>query len=501
MVKALLSFGKNNFYYSRLALAFLSIAFLAACQPFLGSRGKQEVTQVKNPCVVLALPASGPYAPIAAKIKQGAEAARADLKKNGITVDIKNINTESANWLAQLEALPPICAVVGGPLQDKKYVEARKTANLDQRVFFSFLPTLAQGDEGVKAWRFFPGQQDQIDAIVNFAIDQMGIRAYGSFYPSDAYGQRITAMLEKTLAKKHIPLEKASYNPAAPATWANSAKVLIKPHVGSDGKTIVPGTAFEALFVPDSWKRMDSISNSLRANGEDRLVLLGSTLWEQGLSGKQPIKAGLYDLAVFPVAWNRANAPAAMKKGNYNFWTALGFDFINFAGYMGLAARPDAGAVAALAQKTAPMLKALAPMSWDNKGIGHQRMFLYQPTPAGITPLNINKFKQAKTAIAERAALRMQGWGHIDPVTGEARVEAPEPVGRVVSPEVVETPEAGRVMPVAAQPQNSEEAASAKAAAEAPARAPRVATPQQPVQGVMRSTPRPSYKLSLPVRQ
>lgn len=467
----------------------LLACLLAGCQLPFGPRGStQEVAQVKNPCIVLALPASGPYASVASRIKQGAETARVALKKNGIEVDLRTVNTESPDWLARLSALPPMCAVVGGPLQDKKYSEARKAGAVNQRVFFAFLPTLAQGDEGKLAWRFFPGQQDQIDAVVNFATDQMDIRTYGSFHPADNYGSRMSEMLEKTLAKRHIPLRKASYPPASPAAWPAAAKALIAPHVAEDGKTMIPGTDFEALFVPDSWRHMGAVTESLRANGETRLALLGTTLWEQGLSGKPVLKPDNYALAVFPVAWNRANPPADLKKGNYNFWTALGYDFINFASHMGLAQRPAPDAVTALAQKTSPLLKAMAPMYWDNNGIAHQKMYLYQPTAAGMAPLNPESFRKARIAAAEKTALQMQGWGHINPDTGEVLAEKPE----------VATPEP-------AVPDTASEPSPAPQPAPATTEQKSAAVPQMPVsspaQGVISSTPRPSYKLSLPVRK
>ncbi len=494
----------------------------AGCQPFLGSRQSgPQVTRSKNPCIVLALPASGPYAPLASKVKRGAEAARQELKKSGINAHLQDINTEASDWLAKLAALPEMCAVVGGPLQDKKYMEARKAGALQRRVFLSFLPTLAKGDEGVQAWRFFPSPQDQIDALVNFATDQMDIRTYGAFYPTDNYGRRMSDMLGKKLANKHMPLQKAAYNPNAPATWSSSVKTLILPRMLADGKTIVPGTAFEALFVPDSWKRMDGITASLKNNGEDRLVLLGTNIWEQGLSGKQPVKAGTCDLAVFPVAWNRANAPAALKKGNYDFWSALGYDFVQFAGRMGLAAKPDGGAVTALAQETAPMLKAMAPISWNNNGIGSQRMFIYQPTPGGMIPVNVEQFKKNRTAIAEKAALRMQGWGHIDPDSGEAlpnprEVATPnsegvetgeighspaqtmEPQMPLSVPAVQQTGAASR--PASFQPNNPHPVAS-QTQGQMPAQAAPMQSSGQAIPGVMSSKPRPSYKLSLPVRQ
>ena len=62
------------------------------------------------------------------------------------------------------------------------------------------------------------------------------------------------------------------------------------------------------------------LTTSLLYNGEDRLVLLGTTLWEQSLSGKTVANADRYALAVFPGAWNQLQAPhAAFATANSRF--------------------------------------------------------------------------------------------------------------------------------------------------------------------------------------
>ena len=62
--------------FLRLSLVLPALLMLAACQmPF----GKRDAAQIRpatpaaaqGPCVVLALPASGPYAPIGGKISRG----------------------------------------------------------------------------------------------------------------------------------------------------------------------------------------------------------------------------------------------------------------------------------------------------------------------------------------------------------------------------------------------------------------------------------------------
>ena len=281
------------------ALFLAAVFSLAACQMPFGKRdaappAPATPAMTQGPCVVLALPASGPYAPISGKIGRGATLARQELAADGIKIRLETVNTEAPDWLAKLSALPPACAVVGGPLQARNYAQARSAGTVDQRAFFTFLPSLEQGDEGARAWRFFPSPQDQIDALIAFATDGLNIRTYGAFYPSDAYGARMTGMLEQSLAGRNMLLYKAAYDPADVSSWSTAVAPLINATQAEGSGTPVPQTAFEALFLPDSWKSMDMLTTSLLYNGEDRLVLLGTTLWEQSLSGKMVPNAEKY---------------------------------------------------------------------------------------------------------------------------------------------------------------------------------------------------------------
>lgn len=487
----------------RIAWLGIGLLMLAGCQPGFFSRKDAEPPYAKNPCIVLALPASGPYSQLAGRIKAGAELARKELAQRGTQVRLENINTESPDWITRLASLPEACAVVGGPLQDKAYLAARNAGLLEQRVFFAFMPSLEKGQEGVRAWRFFPGPGDQVEALTNFATDQQKIRTYGVFYPADTYGRRMSELMEQSLSKRNIPLQKASYNPRAPQSWAAALKPLISPRFSEDGHTIVPQTVFEALFVPDSWKNMDMITKALSVNGEDRLVLLGTTLWEQGLAGKQVPEATRYSLAVFPGAWMQASAPAALRSRDNNFWNALGYDFINFGAAVALDMRPDARFVTSRAQKSAPSVRGLAPMSWDNGGLAHQRMYLFQITPSGMAPLDEKRFQQARTAISERAALRMQGWNTIDPaglpkpVTSQPVSPEPETPSEPVEPAVVKQVSAPVATPAVETPEPVTSRPAPTPVTGNPLSTP---APLPPNEGVMSTTPHPSHKLSLPVR-
>lgn len=461
---------------------------LSACQfPAFLSGGRTSSSEIsKNPCIVLALPADGPYAPFAQKIKKGAGFAKEELAIRGINLTLETVNTQSPDWIKSLDALPQVCAVVGGPLQNKAYVQARKAGALERRVFFSFVPTIQEEDEGKRAWRFFPSPQDQIDTLVKFVADELNIHTFASFFPQDAYGPRMTDLLEKKLSARHIPLQKASYNPAAPGSWSGAIKPLINPVYAGSRKIPLPQTAFEALFLPDSWKRMDMITTSLMYNGEDRLALLGTTLWEQGLAGKQVPKVQRYALAIFPGAYRKDKAPKKIQEQGDDFWVALGYDFINFAVNTGITSRLESADINARSASATSSIRAMAPITWDSSGHAHQNLYLFQIGPHGAIPLNADQYKQTRMAVLEQAALRMQGARHEAAMQNESDLEA---------------------IPV------SQEAAGANAdsgSAPTPEETPAISTPESvapvrsapviPQNQIMRSSPQPSYKLRLPNR-
>lgn len=483
--------------FTAMMLASL-VFFLSACG--LGGFGKRssgdEIVVQKNPCVVLALPSTGPYSQIAGKIKNGAKMAAQELAALGIQTRLEDLNTEEPNWLQKLEQLPAECSIVGGPLQEKAYLAARKAGATERRAFFVFMPALQANDEGKAAWRFFPGPKDQVEALVNFAVDDLNIHNFGAFYPDDNYGRRMVTIFEENLAAKNATLQKTSYNPASPASWSRVLASLIKPENVGQNRQPIPQTTFEAIFLPDSWKQMDKITDSLLYNGEDRLILMGTTLWEQGLAGKQVPKAGKYTLAVFPAAWDRDKAPKVLQKAGNDFWTALGFDFVNFAVNTGLIERLESTRINTRASKAASHVKAMSPVYYDGQGLAHQKLYIFQVTGSGVKPVNIDSFRQSRQAITEQAALRYQT---IRENAVAAPQIAPDPEGvareETVSGEDSQPAQSITTKPVAAPAHVNYPAPSL------PPEGVRQQTNSIPQHQIMSPVPQPSYKLRLPAKR
>jgi len=354
---------------------------------YTGATGMTAPAGGGNRNIALALPLSGPYGSVAGKIVAGAEAAVRDIPGASLTV----IDTTSPAWLSQVEALPADTAVVGGPLVTDDYTAAKSRGVVSKKAFLTFLPALAGNDEGTVAWRFFSSAQDQVRAVVEFSAN-LGISKFGAFYPSDSYGRRMVELFEAQVRSRGSSVHAVSYAPGQPETWMRSA-----------GELFSGGGGFRAIFLPDSWKTMDTVIPNLFYHQAAGKVLLGSSLWEQGIAGQTSLaNPNNYALAVFPGTWNGASPSAhatqlqmAMQaKGmNADFWTGLGYDYARFAAALPVQAGWTPGSVnSALAN--AGMGWSIAPIRWDHSGRAAQDLFLFTPRDgSGYVPVDREAFR------------------------------------------------------------------------------------------------------------
>ena len=404
---------------------------LSACLPFFSSKPSPEHRTSPQPvpqhqtspavlpapagdlCLSLALPLQGPAKGIAEKILQGARIAKQELERQGAAAHVRILDTEQPDWLTQLAALPHECALVGGPVLAAAYNAAKKSPAARGRAFFAFLPQLEPGDEGFAAWRFFPSPQDQVDALLSFLQIEMGFTSYGVLYPDEAYGKRMAEIFRQRAALRGAAVYTASYTPGAAASWPDAAAKLVGRQEIS--KTPFPTTSLQAIFLPDSWSSANQLLTSLRYNGEDRAVLLGSSLWGEGILNRPPALPQNYQLAVFPGAWNPGSPGAqallaAMQGAALDFWTVLGYDFLHFAAHMKLAAGWTPQAVTRRAMEAQQAVAwNLAPLAWDAQGRAAQTLFLFSPVAGGFAPVQPDQLKaawqDAQTRFAERVRI------------------------------------------------------------------------------------------------
>lgn len=345
--------------------------------------------------VVLALPMSGQYGSISAKIVDGAQAACDEMSASGWQTSLIVLDTEKADWITQAKALPKDAAVIGGPMRRDDYAKAKAQGLTSSKAVFAFLPSLETGDEGRSAWRFFTSAQDQVDTLLGFT-SRLGIRGYGIFYPEENFGRRMATLFEeRARGTGASTVVTQGYAPGNQNDWMSSANSLLSANKS--------GSVFQAIFLPDSWKNMDVIVPNFFYQNETRQVLLGTSLWEQGLSAGSFVSSQYYGLAVFPGNWNAAqptpagqrlqSALAAKGKSAADFWSGLGYDFARFSAKLGVRGDFNPQNVNAALQ-SASLDWSIAPIRWS-AGMASQQMHLFTPSGSGFAPVNEQQFRSA----------------------------------------------------------------------------------------------------------
>ena len=392
--------------------------------------------------IALALPLTGPYGSIGWKILRGAGIAHWQLTNSGYNFALKVINTESPTWEQELAALPEGFTIVGGPLRKDIFRKIYERDLTEKHAFFCFLSSLPAGTEGEDAWRFFSSPKDQIQALLNFTQFDLGINNYAALYPNESYGKHMTQLFVD-LAQQQTgnPVLTASYTPKQPQGWSKDVKnLLIKSDRENKELQAVNGNvenplyakmnsgqyedmpyqpAFKAVFLPDSWKNMESIIPHFFFHQEDRAVFLGPTLWEQGLSAGKKLESRYYKLAVFPGIWNPFTPTNASKQlvqamddaglGKPDAWVGLGYDFIRLTAGMGsMSSDWDDDSVNESLASAQNMDWSIAPMTWDADGKASENLFLFRPSRNGFVPVNPESFSNRVNTVRVRHDERIQ---------------------------------------------------------------------------------------------
>jgi hypothetical protein len=350
--------------------------------------------------LALALPLTGPYGKVGVNILRGAGLAQWRLAQDATDVDLRVINTDVPGWEKRLAALPSHYSVVGGPLQVKNFKQlyegvAPGERVLDNRAVFAFLSSLGDLHEGRDAWRFFSSRDDEVRSLVKLAVNQLNVKDLAIFYPEEAFGRTMA----ETFYREAAPLGgrirgMQAYPPRDLKQWSKRvARLLNVPADFSDNKDApLEQPDFGAVFLPDGWSQAQTLLPNFFFYEGDQLLFLGPSLWSRALDSAKDIDEHYYRLAVCPGAWwegsegGRALQAALTEEGlgQADFWVALGYDFVRFAGRIGsLPAGWTADDVNGRIGSAARMEFSMAPIAWDERGVAEQTQFLFSPVRNG----------------------------------------------------------------------------------------------------------------------
>ena len=350
----------------------------------LSGSGSQAAATGSTVAAALAIPLSGSNGTLGNQIAAGAYAGSDHLRSKGRSIDLKIIDTSQANWQQQIQSLPPQFTVIGGPLGTSQLSDMRSAAS--GRALFAFTPNLPQGDEGVRAWRFFTSPADQARTLID-AASSIGITSFAVFAPADNFGQRMTDIFRNVASSKGYPVFAGSYTPNAMQSWSKEVKAFMASSPDAS-----------AVFLPDGWKNMEMLISTLQYHGANNRLFMGSLLWEQPLGAGATSNSTLFETTIFPGTWH-ANAPGrasqafveAMRSRSErpSDWSALGFDFVQFAAELSLARGWTAASLNSRLSSGIDIDWASAPLTWTASGQAQRKLFLFQPQSKGFSPANL----------------------------------------------------------------------------------------------------------------
>lgn len=376
--------------------------------------------------IALLLPLDGAYAKFGHGILRGAGAAQWEITRNGGSITVHILNTAAENWAKRLRALPENIQLVGGPLRHGVW-DSLPEKRRNNRAFFTFLPSLSEGEEGQSAWRFFASTEDQSRALVQ-ACNELDIHDIAVLYPRETFGRRMAeSFWEQTRNRNATITGLQGYSPDTPTQWSSTVADFLrvpeeKPQSAEaedDASEQRPEPNFEAVFVPDTLSKAQLMVPNFFYHDEDRLLFLGPRLWSQALAQGEDLEDRYFRLALTPAAWD----PGSQRPGvvrlrreldraglpDPDFWTALGYDFVRFAARLD---DPTPGvnptALNRRLHDFSGLSWALAPLQWDPNGRARQELFLFQPVSGGLRPAALdtlhNRLEKTRREHARRNA-------------------------------------------------------------------------------------------------
>jgi len=295
------------------------------------------------------LPLSGPYANYGEEILHGIQLSLQMFDRRESSPDIELIIRDTAGDPDKaVTALNDLVfnrgvSIVLGPLASRTaFPVANRAKELGiTLVAFSQVENLV--DIGDTIFRFYFSPDREIAKLVEVAYDQLDNMNFAIMFPNNTYGQKMRTLFKREVERKGGRLT-ASVSYATNSTdFEKPIQDLIKiglktispdhkpdhqPDHQQDRSTSVSKKVslefdFDAIFIPDTYKRIEMIAPQLVFHDINNMQLLGTSLWD---SPSLLLESGNYvQQALFPTYFFKKSSAKALAFAEaylYNF----GFD-------------------------------------------------------------------------------------------------------------------------------------------------------------------------------
>ncbi len=269
----------------------------------------REVNRFAIGCV---LPLSGPHAEVGGKSLEAILLAAGIFETRNkspwkIIAQDSRGNPEQTKaaieYLAEKENVIAIIAVAGA-------TEAPDAAREAERWQVPLI--LITSREGVSlsseyVFQHFLTPPQQVRAIVSYAVNNMNSAIFSALYPADEYGEemmRVGGRLEKMVP---YGVNKTDFTEEINKLTGNQIYLARKTTKKTEPKKKI-SLDFEALFIPDSYRRVQMISSQLAFYDVRDIKLMGTSLWSSPYllkRGAEYLEGAVFADSFFPYTFYR----------------------------------------------------------------------------------------------------------------------------------------------------------------------------------------------------
>jgi len=239
------------------------------------------------------LPLSGTYAAFGMRALRGIKLALNTYhslhKRIRLNLIVQDSQSDEQNAVKGVQALNKknVSAIIG-PMSTCEF--AVKEAQKQKVPIIVLSQKNGIPDLGDYVFRNFLTPQMQIDTIVPYAIEKLGVQRFAILYPEDTYGQTFMKLFQDKVfayGKQIVSFE--AYTPGQ-TDFGKTIKELIdhsdavRKYVGAVGKEAHPRQEegvvdIDAVFIPDMYSTVGLIAPQLRFYDVENVLLLGTNLW------------------------------------------------------------------------------------------------------------------------------------------------------------------------------------------------------------------------------
>jgi len=156
----------------------------------------------------------------------------------------------------------------------------------------------------------------QVRAVVSYALKNMNSAIFSALYPDDDYGEEMMKIFREEVARVGGRLEKAIPYAKNKTDFTNEINRLTGNQVAMARAKAAKKTQpkkkifidFEALFIPDSYRRVQMISAQLAFYDVREINLLGTSLWNSPYlltRGAEYLEGAVFADSFFPHTFYR----------------------------------------------------------------------------------------------------------------------------------------------------------------------------------------------------